>query len=161
MSPLATFATFSNLTRLRHSRRTQREAGDNVQASYPPYPPLSGSEKPSAEAVVKSRLDGLPIPASSGRTGLAARHEAPDSPIDGHRHPEVDYVDTAPPEVVNGQSASAARSPEGIHSSLAAKPGKYHLHCSAMPTLTATPILSLLRCATSDQVSLVKPILEQ
>lgn len=71
------------LTCHHHSRRPQRETGDNVQASYPPYPPETGAEQHSAEAVVKSRLNGLPAPKPPTRDQQSLAHNSAEPQTNG------------------------------------------------------------------------------
>ena len=85
------------------SRRAQREGGDNVQASYPPYPPPSGVERTSAEAVVKSRLDGLPMPPSARRSEPGSGTN--DNPAIDSR-PDSNNFDVPAPRNTNGTPAS-------------------------------------------------------
>jgi hypothetical protein len=71
------------LTCHRFSRRPQRETGDNVQVSYPPYPPETGAEQHSAEAVVKSRLNGLPAPNPPNRDQQSPSHNSAEPQTNG------------------------------------------------------------------------------
>lgn len=112
------------------SRRAQREGTGNVQASYPPYPPPTNAERTSAEAVVKSRLDGLPMPIPAGRTEQPASQDTVEPlansntvnrDLSGNARRESSKIDVIDPQTTHEHAGSApsVASPQEIQPPLA------------------------------------------
>ncbi|KAL2755720.1 hypothetical protein ACRALDRAFT_1082152 [Sodiomyces alcalophilus JCM 7366] len=107
-------------------RRAQREGAENVQASYPPYSPTAAPPTAiSAETVVKSRLDGQPIPLASppARHNIneAPRDQVPapasTQPVGQPQHPGARQQGDSPYTHVSGTTEQPSETADASHSS--------------------------------------------